>query len=129
MTEHFESDDLAANVEAMTAEDRNALPFGAVRLDANNIVQFFSDTEAEGSGMGHRGQVGRNFFADIAPCLANDDYLGRIQHARSHGEIDIEMGWVGDYGDANSALRVRIMSAPDGGLWIFNLRENALRAA
>lgn len=122
MHERFDADNLADLVEAMSAEQRNALPFGAIRLDANNIVQFYSDSEARDSGMGQRGQVGRNFFADIAPCFADDDYLGRIERARADGEIDIEMGHIGDFADDESEMRVRIVSAPNGGLWIFHLR-------
>jgi len=129
MNELFISEDLSQRVEAMNADERNALPFGAIRLDAENIVQFYSDREAELSGMGKRGQLGRNFFADIAPCLAADEYLGRIERARADGFIDIEMGHIGDFSDESEEMRVRIVSAPNGGLWIFHLRESQSQAA
>lgn len=129
MTIKLEEDGLGLLVEAMSDAERHALPFGAVRLDRDFLVKFYSDREAQGSGMGHKGQVGRNFFADIAPCFANDDYLGRIERARVEGDIDIEMGWIGDFADADSDLRVRIVSAPDSGLWIFTQRESDRAAA
>lgn len=125
----FDDDRLASLVEAMTPAERNALPFGAIRLDRNNTVLFYSESEARFSGMGDRGQVGRNFFADIAPCFADESYLGRIERAREDGDIDIEMGVIGDFSDADSELRARIVSAPDGGLWIFHLRESNRLAA
>ena len=123
MSHRFDAPDLGAVVEAMSDAERNALPFGAIRLDRNNVVTFYSQREAEGSGMGARGQAGRNYFADIAPCFANADYLGRIEAARVHGDIDIEMGVIGDFADDDGEIRARVMSAPDGGLWIFHERE------
>lgn len=129
MIELFYSEDIAKRVEVMSADERNALPFGAILVDAENVVQFYSDREAQLSGMGQRGQLGRNFFADIAPCLADEDYLGRIERARADGDIDIEMGHIGDFSDDSSELRVRIVSAPNGGLWIFHLRESQSLAA
>lgn len=125
----FDDDRLSCMVEAMTPQERNALPFGAIRLDRCNTVLFYSESEARLSGMGEGGQVGRNFFADIAPCFANDEYLGRIEKARENGEIDIEMGVIGDFADDESELRVRVVSAPDGGLWIFHARESTRLAA
>ena len=125
----LEEDDLGLVVEAMSDAERHALPFGAVRLDRDYVVKFYSEREARGSGMGHRNQLGRQFFADIAPCFANDNYLGRIERDRAEGDIDIEMGWIGDFADENSELRVRIVSAPDGGLWIFTMRGSDRAAA
>lgn len=125
----FDDDQLATLIESMTPQQRNALPFGVIRLDRHNTVLFYSESEARFSGMGERGQVGRNFFSDIAPCFANDDYLGRIENARADGQIDIEMGVIGDFADDDSELRVRVVSAPDGGLWIFHARESSRVAA
>jgi photoactive yellow protein len=123
MNVSFDQADLAEVVDEMSDAERDKLPFGAIKIDDENTVIFYSQHEANASGMGSKGQVGRNFFADVAPCLATNDYLGRIEKARQSGNVDIRMGWIGDYLDDDAELHVRIQSAPDGGLWIFNLRE------
>ena len=56
--------------------------------------------------------------------MGTPEYKGRIDEARRHGAVDIEMGWVGDFDDPNREMVVRVLSASDGGLWIFHNRED-----
>jgi photoactive yellow protein len=113
---------LAQLVEALPDADLHALPYGAVHLDAQGTVRFFSDSEARLSGYGAREALGRSFFTDVAPCFGAAGYLDRIARARASGTLDLEFGHVGDFGDTARELRVRIVSAKDGGVWIFTQR-------
>jgi photoactive yellow protein len=118
----FDASDLARQVEALDEAGIDALPFGAIRLDDKGMVTFFSKAERELSGYGARPTVGRIFFTDIAPCMANDGFRGRIEAARARGTLDISFSWVGDFADRQREMRVRIQSASDGGVWIFMRR-------
>lgn len=119
----FERPDLASAVEGLTAAELDDLPFGVVRLDHQGRVVAYIATEAELSGRGARAVLGRDFFTDVAPCLSGPDYKGRIDTAIAAGSVDIEMGCVGDFKDPDGEYRARILSASDGGLWIFHQRE------
>ena len=119
----FGNPDLARRVEMLNLEQINALPFGVIKLDASGIVAVFNTTEAIESGFGNRLALGLDFFTNVAPCMNSDDFKGRVEDAKRRGAVDIEIGWVGDFDDRNGAIQVRIQSASDGGIWIFNNRS------
>ena len=120
----FEAPDLASQVEAMSETERDALPYGIIKLDAGGMVQVYSRTEATLSGRKKRPTVGRDFFAEVAPCMGGSPEMrGRVEAAKARGSVDIEIGWIGDFKDADAEIRIRVMSAGDGGLWLFMNRE------
>lgn len=123
----FDQPRLAQAVDALTPEQVDALPFGAIRLDAANRVAFFSRSEALLSGYRHSA-LGIDFFAGIAPCMDTDLYRGRLERALTASTVNIEFSHIGDFADRTRELRVRIQSAGGGGVWIFMSRENACGA-
>lgn len=118
----FDEPKLAAAVEALTDEQRDALPFGAIGLDPAGIVRVYSNRERALSGNLKKPVIGKTFFTDIAPCMNNGYFLGRIEKARAAGTLDIAFAFTGDYSDRDRELRVRVQSASDGGTWIFMQR-------
>lgn len=121
----FDEVALARAVERLSDAERDALPFGVVKLDAAGAVTFYSKTEAVQSGFKKRPAVGRDFFLEIAPCMNTPALKGRIDAARQAGKVDVEIGWVGDFDDPDAEMRIRAQSAADGGLWIFLQRDDA----
>jgi photoactive yellow protein len=115
----FKKPNIAPEVEKLTKADVDALPFGAIRLDRDNRVVFYSKAEARLSGYGERPSIGKIFFTDIAPCMADPKFAERVAAARETGKLDIEFGWVGDFSDRSRELQVRVQSASDGGIWLF----------
>jgi photoactive yellow protein len=115
----FDEPQLARSVERLPDVVVHGLPYGAIRLDRDGRVVFFSDAEARLSGYDARPTIGRDFFKEIAPCFATDAFLGRIERARAAGTLDIELELIGDFDDADKELRCRAQSASDGGIWIF----------
>lgn len=81
--------------------------------------QTYSRTEAEQSEFRDRRAIGRNFFTQMAPCLSTPDRQRLIEEARRSGTLDIAFEQVGDFDDADRELQVRVISASDGGLWVF----------
>lgn len=118
----FEEPLLAQRIERLDESLVHTLPYGAIRLDREGRVAFFSETEARQSGYGPRPVAGRRFFTEIAPCFDTPAFLGRIEQAQTAGRLDIELSYVGDFDDADKELRCRIQSAADGGIWIFTQR-------
>lgn len=119
----FETSRLAAAVERLPAEAVHRLPFGAIRLDADGKVLFYSDAERRLSGY-TREVLQRPFFTEIAPCMNNAAFRGRIERALASGSLDIAFDHIGDFDDAAKALRVRVQSASGGGCWVFMRRED-----
>jgi photoactive yellow protein len=122
MTIDFNRPDLAKAVEALDKPAIDQLPFGVIKLDGAGEVTLFNATEARDSGYGDRPSVGQDFFLKVAPCMSVPEFLGRIEQAKHLGAVDIELGWIGDFNDRDREMQVRVQSAADGGLWIFNMR-------
>lgn len=118
----FHAADLAAAVEALDVAQIDQLPYGVIGLDPAGIVRIYNRTEAQLSGRKDRPTVGHAFFADIAPCMDNAYFKGRIDAARAAGTLDIEFTFIGDFADRERELSVRVQSAGDGGVWIFHKR-------
>lgn len=118
----FDEPRLAQAVEQLPPEQVDALPFGAIRLDAEGRVVSYSAAERQLSGYAKE-VSGRSFFTDIAPCMNNSSFRGRIEKAEAAGRLDIAFGYVGDFDDTTKELHVRAQSATGGGCWIFMKRE------
>jgi photoactive yellow protein len=115
----FETPRLAEAVERLSLEDLDRLPFGVTGLDPDNVVRVRNRAENEQSGFADRAALGRLYFVDVAPCLNNGYFKGRIDKARRDGTLDIAFSFVGDFSDSGRELFVRAQSASDGGCWIF----------
>jgi photoactive yellow protein len=115
---------LAREVERLSEGQIDALPFGAIRLTAEGEVEYYSAAERRLSGSGERQRVGLHFFDQVAPCMDNEHYRGRIQQAVATGTLDLEFSHIGDFADSERELTVRIQSSSTGGYWIFMRREH-----
>ena len=118
----FDTPRLADAIEELSADEINQLPFGVIGLDQDGRVRAYSKTEATLSGFGNRPILGKSFFTDVAPCMDNGYFKGKIDKARAAGRLDIRFSFIGDFSDRNRELTVRVQSAKDGGIWIFHKR-------
>ena len=118
----FDDASLAARLDALTQEELHALPFGVIKLDAEERVVFFSRTEAEQSGALRAQFVGLHFFESVAPCMNTPEVRGRVLADRERGALDLEVGHTGDYDDPTRCFRIRAMTAGDGGIWLAHQR-------
>ncbi len=118
----FLDPNLAVTIEKLSPEVVDALLFGAIRLNEQGTVQFYSESERRLSGYTET-TLGRSFFAEIAPCMDDVNFRGRIDNALRAGKVNISFTHVGDFDDATKVLDVRVQSASDGGCWIFIKRR------
>jgi photoactive yellow protein len=112
--------DLVAAVEKLSPEQFDLLPFGAIRLDAEFKVVFYSNIERRQSGF-RKEAFGRPFFLEIAPCLNTVECRDRIEKALARGTLDISFDHMTDLpsGARDVELQVRVLAASGGGCWIF----------
>jgi photoactive yellow protein len=119
----YDEPELARAIEKLTKEKIDTLPYGAIRLNADGVVEYYSNAERRLSGSGDHERLGLNFFDQIAPCMDNESYRGRIQQAIAQGTLDLEFSHIGDFADRERELTVRIQSSSTDGYWIFMRRE------
>ena len=87
-TVDYDAPDLAARIEQLSQDQLDHLPFGVVLLNAEGVIQFYSETEARQSGYGSR-PIGLNFF-EISRCGGKNDFHAQIVRAQEEGRVDIE---------------------------------------
>jgi photoactive yellow protein len=121
----FDDAKLRDALDLLTADEIDALPFGVIGLDAHGVVRIYNKTEAQLSGRKKRPTLNLDFFTDVAPCMNNEYFKGRIEKAQKAGTLEIAFTFVGDFADRGRELKVRVVSARDGGLWICHQREPA----
>lgn len=117
----FDARDLVDQIEQLSQHELDHLPFGVILVDREGVVMFYSKTEALQSGYG-KIPLGRNLY-EISPCMAANDFRGRINRALEEGAVDLEFGWAGDFADRTRDLRLRVMSSNTDGVWIFIERD------
>ena len=122
MLPDFDTPKLAEAIEAMPPDEVDQLPFGVIGLDPQGVVRVYNKTEAQLSGRKSRPTHGKDFFVDIAPCMDNGYFKGRVDKARASGTLDIRFTFIGDFSDRSRELTVRVQAAKDGGTWIFHKR-------
>ena len=123
---NFDAPNLATEIEQLSRNELDHLPFGVILLDREGTVLFYSETEARQSGFG-KIPTGQNLFK-LSHCMAGDDFQGRIMRAMEKGTIDLEFGWKGDFDDPTRDLRFRVQSSIASGIWIFVERDRPGRS-
>ena len=118
----FEEPHLAVAVERLSPEYVHALSFGAIRLDADGKAIFYSDAERRLSGY-RKDVLGHDFFVEIAPCMNNPNFRGRIDRALAAGTVDIAFNYIAELPKGDTDVEVRVQSASGGGCWIFIRRS------
>jgi photoactive yellow protein len=66
---------------AISHEEMDALPFGAIEVDRRGKVVFFNGYEERKSGKQRVNVLGRNFFRDVAPCASVESFQFAFQRA------------------------------------------------
>jgi photoactive yellow protein len=82
------------------------------------VAIFYSDAERRLSGY-RKTVLGRNFFLEIAPCMNNANFRGRIDRAIAAGRLDVQFSYIADLPTGTTDIEVRIQAASGGGCWIF----------
>lgn len=88
-------------VSSMSKEELDALPIGVITLDKNANVLRYNKTEAELARKDAARVTGTNFFTDVAPCTANEQFEGRFRElsAKAWGVVNFDYRFKFPWGD------------------------------
>lgn len=115
------SDALAGEVGTLTAEELDALPFGAILLDSDGVVQAYNRAEERISGRRREDVIGRNFFAEIAPCTRVRRFFGAFEAGVDRRDLNEVFDFTFRFPGAPREVRIRMIysGVPKPGVWIF----------
>lgn len=74
-----------ATLDALSADEADALPYGLIRIDDADRVIAFNRAEARLAKLPKERVIGRSFFAEVAPCTNVKELAGWIRDARRSG--------------------------------------------
>ena len=71
MTLSFDFPELAARLDACSAEELDQLDFGVIGFDANTEVSRYNAFESQAAGLSPQRVLGQPLFTNVAPCMNN----------------------------------------------------------
>jgi photoactive yellow protein len=117
----IDNPDVVKQLEKLSAQELDDLPFGVIRIDRTGRILFYSKTESRLSGY-NQIPTGHNIF-ELSKCLGSDDFRGRITRAAEQGPINLDIGWSGDFASPKRDLRFRVRSSTPDDIWILVERD------
>jgi len=85
----FEPFDLD-RAKSLVGDELDALPFGVIVVDRKGTILEYNAYESEFAGFARARVLGRNFFHDVAPCTAIQEFEGRFVSWLESSETSIE---------------------------------------
>jgi photoactive yellow protein len=65
-------------LSTLSEEQLDALPFGAIRITRDGVIQSYNHYEADLARLDPQHVVGKNFFREVAPCTGVKGFEGRL---------------------------------------------------
>jgi photoactive yellow protein len=107
-------------IEDLAADDFNALPFGAIKLDIDGVVLQYNAYEARLAGRDPGKVIGRNFFTEVAPCTNVQEFAGRFRSGVEAGSLNVTFPYRFMFPDRYVDVEITMMLAPGAtGAWVF----------
>ncbi len=63
----------------LSEDEIDGLPFGLIAVDASGAITKYNAYESRLARLAKERVIGRNFFADVAPCTAVKEFQGRFE--------------------------------------------------
>lgn len=110
----------AVHLLALTADEWDALPFGAIRLDRDGTVVAYNAAESAQARRAKATTVGKSFFRDVAPCTQGPVFEGRFRAmmaaavpATASFDYDFAFPW------GTRHVRIRLLVDGERNGWVF----------
>lgn len=110
MDDLFGAPDLIEKLEALSADDFDALPYGVISMNPDGTVAAYNRAEAMLSGLNPARVIGRHFFTSVAPCTNN--YLVAHRFESEH-RLDLTIDYVFTFRMAPTPVQLRLLKHPD----------------
>ena len=115
-------------IDHMQPQELNALPFGAIQLDASGTILRFNSYEANLTGRKPEKVIGRNFFEEVAPCTNVREFAGKFHEGIRKKELHEVFPYMFDFKMAPRNVTVTLFyNKANDTAWVF-VREIAKKA-
>lgn len=76
-----------ARIDHMRPEQLDALPFGAIQLDAEGRVKSYNLFEEKLANLSRDRVIGKHFFTEVAPCTDVKEFHGRFREGVARKQL------------------------------------------
>lgn len=108
------------SIGRMNEDELNGLPFGAIRLDKDGKVLAYNSAEGKITGRDPKRVIGKNFFAEVAPCTNVQAFAGRFREGFEKKEMHVIFPYRFDFEMAPRDVSVTLFySKQTDSAWVF----------
>lgn len=108
------------NVDSMSGDQFDNLPFGAIQLDADGTILRFNATEGRLAGRDPAVVTGKNFFDEVAPCTNVQEFAGAFKEGVEKKNLNKVFPYRFDFQMDPTDVWVRLFySDATGSAWVF----------
>lgn len=108
-----------SRIDRITEDEFDALRFGSVRLDKSGIILSYR-TDHGISRRRPNEMVGKNFFAEVAPCINAPDFLGRFREGVESNVLYVTFPFRFVFHSRYVDVELTMLSCGDGETaWVF----------
>jgi photoactive yellow protein len=108
------------SIGRMNEDELNGLPFGAIRLDKDGKVLSYNAAEGKITGRDPKQVIGKNFFADVAPCTNVQAFAGRFREGVGKKDMHVIFPYRFDFQMAPRDVSVTLFySKQTDTAWVF----------
>lgn len=112
-------------IDGLTEAELDALPFGAIQLDGKGTVLRYNRFECELARKEAANVIGRNFFADVAPCTEVSEFAGRFRQGVQEGELNAAFPFEFEFPWGKLRVTISLVCKGDVGCgWVFVTRRD-----
>jgi photoactive yellow protein len=117
-------------LDSLTREQLDALPCGAIRVDGEGTILFYSRTHAVMTRRAPQAVVGRNFFSEVAPCTVVPEFYGRFRRGVLSGDLHASFEFVFDFDMEPVQVQITMRASErPGEFWIIVVPVQSLERA
>ncbi len=99
----------AAELDRLTPEELDRLPFGVVGLDSEGLAVVYNATESRMAGIARDSVLGSHFLSTIGQCMNNFMVAQRFE---DEAELDAELDFVLTLRMRPTPVRLRLLQTP-----------------
>lgn len=85
------------SLDSLTKEQLDELPRGLVRLSHDGTIREYNRAESELSGLTPSSVAGKNFFFEVAPCTAVQNFKGQFESLVAEGAGERSFNWIFEF--------------------------------
>ena len=107
-------------IDSLPEEEFNALPFGAIKLDAEGCILKYNLYESKLAGRDAQEVIGQNFFTEVAPCTNVQEFAGRYRRGMADQELNVTFPYRFLFPKRIADVEITLILTPDGdSAWVF----------